>query len=176
MPASQPPRRKAPIGNAQEIEDHKKSLSKLHQQAEPANKDTPKLRSHEMVATKGEGDRAHGYRKGRAKLTENTEDEKAPSGNAQKAGAHKKSLVDERQQEQLARKGTAKPRREGVANKEDGDRQHGNPKGYTKLADKTQAGKAPIGNAQKAEDHKKSLSNLRQQTHPASKGTASSRS
>ena len=60
--------------------------------------------------------------------------------------------------------------------KEDGERQHGNPKDRTKLAEKTQAGKAPIGNAQKAEDHKKSLSNLRQQTHPASKATANSRS
>ena len=93
-----------------------------------------------------------------------------------KAGVRKKSLVDEHQQEQPARKGTAKPRREGVANKEEGGRQHGNPKDRTKPADKTQAGKAPIGNAQKAEDHKKSLSNLRQQTHPASKATASSRS
>ena len=87
-----------------------------------------------------------------------------------------KSLVDERQQEQPARKGTVKPRPEGVLNKEDGERQHGNPKDRTKLAEKTQAGKAPIGNAQKAEDPKKSLSNLRQQTHPASKATASSRS
>ena len=135
-----------------------------------------KPHSDESVANEEEETRPHGYRMGRAKLAEKTEAEKGPSGNAQKAGVHKKSLVDERQQEQLARKGAAKPRREGVANKEDGDRQHGNPKGYTKLADKTQAGKAPIGNTQKAEDHKKSLSNLRQQTHPASKGTASSRS
>jgi hypothetical protein len=46
-----------------------------------------------------------------------------------------KSLVDERQQEQPSRKGTVKPRPEGVLNKEDGERQHGNPKDRIKLAE-----------------------------------------
>ena len=132
-----------------------------------------KPHSDQVVATEEEGTGPHGYRKGRAKLAEKTEAEKAPIRYAQKAV---KSLVDERQQEQPARKGTVKPRPEGVLNKEDGERQHGNPKDRTKLVEKTQAGKAPIGNAQKAEDPKKSLSNLRQPTHPASKATANSRS
>ena len=164
---------KVPIGNTQKTEDHKRSLSKLHQQAQPPTQAMAKPHSDQVVATEEEGTRPHGYQKGRAKLAEKTEAEKAPIRYAQKAV---KSLVDERQQEQPARKGTVKPRPEGVLNKEDGERQHGNPNDRTKLAEKTQAGKAPIGNAQKAEDHKKSLTNLRQQTHPASKATANSRS
>ena len=162
---------KAPIGNAQEIEDHKKSLSKLHQQAQPASKVTAKLHSDETVANEGEGNWAHGYRIGRAKLADKTEAEKPPTGNAQKAGEHKKLLVERRLQEQFAGKGTAKPRREGVANKEDGDQAHDHRIDRAKSqAEKTQAKKAPAGNAKKSEDHKKSLSNLHEQVQPASKG------
>jgi hypothetical protein len=152
---------KVPIGNGQKSEDHKRSLSKLHQQAQPPTQAMAKPRSDQVVATEEEGTRPRDYRKGRAKLAEKTQAEKAPIRYAQKAV---KSLVDERQQEQPARKGTVKPRPEGLLNKEDGERQHGNPKDRTKLAENTQAGKAPIGNAQKAEDPKKSLSNPRQQT------------
>ena len=168
---------KAAIGNAQKTEDHKKSLSKLHQQAQPPTKAMAKPHSDEVVASEGEGTRPHGYRKDGTKLAEKTQADKAPSGNAQKAGDHKKSLVDERQQEQSARKGTAKPRREGVVSNGDKDQANGYRRDRAKpQSEKTQAGKAPISNAQKAEDHKKSLSNLRQQTHPASKATANSRS
>jgi hypothetical protein len=130
--------------------------------------------SHEIVAN---GDRAHGYRQNRTKLAENTEADKPPNGNAAKAGDHKNSVVDRRQQQQPARKG-AKPRsREGVANKEDGDHADGHQKNRAKsLAEKTQAEKVPTVHAQKVEDYKKSLSNLRQQTHPAGRGTTNSRS
>jgi hypothetical protein len=151
----------------------KDRFSKLHQQAQPPTKAMAKPHSDHVVATEEEGTRPHGYRKGPAKLAEKTEAEKAPIRYAQKAV---KSLVNERQQEQPARKGTVKARHEGGLNKEDGERQHGNSKDRTKLTEKTEAGKASIGNAQKAEDHKNSLSNLRQQTHPASKTTANSRS
>jgi hypothetical protein len=168
---------KAPIGNAQKTEDHKKSLSKLHQQVQPPTKAMAKPHSNEVVASEEEGTRPHGYRKGRAKLAEKTEAEKAPSGNAQKAGDHKKSLVDERQQEQPARNGTAKPRREGVASNGDKDQANGYRRDRARpQAEKTHAEKASIGKDQKAEDHKKSASNLRQQAHPAGKGTANPRS
>jgi hypothetical protein len=169
---------KASMGNAHKAEDHKKSFINLRQQAaERASKDTAKVRSHEMVSNKGEADRPHGYRQNRTKLAENTEAEKAPSGNAEKAGDHKKSLVDQRQQQQPASKG-AKPRsREGGANKEDGGQAHGHRKDRAMSpAEKTQAENVPTVHAQKAEDHKKSLSNLRQQTHPAGKGTTNPRS
>jgi hypothetical protein len=63
-----------------------------------------------------------------------------------------------------------------AANKEDGDRAQGNQKDRTKLAEKTQAEKAPIRNTQKAEDHKKPLVHQRQQEQPASKATTNSRS
>jgi hypothetical protein len=120
-----------------------------------------------MVANRGAGDRPQGYQKDRPKLQERTQADKAP---IRKAEDHKKSLSNLRQQAEPASKGTVKLRSHA------GDRPHGNPKDRTKLADKTQAEKAPSGNAQKAEDHKKSISNLRQQTHPASKATANSRS
>jgi hypothetical protein len=168
---------KAPTRNAQQAEGHKKSLSNLRQQAEPASKDTARFRSHELVANKGDGDRARGYRQYRTKLAEMTEAEKAASGHAQKAGDHKNSLVDQRQQEQPASKG-AKPRsRQAVASKEDEDPAHGHRKDRaTSPAEKAQAEKVRTVKAEKAEDHKKSLSNLRQPTHPAGKGTANPRS
>jgi hypothetical protein len=130
--------------------------------------------SHEIVANKGEGDRAQGYQKDRAKRqAEKTQADKAAIRNAQDAEDHKQSLSNLRRQAEPASKGTAKPRSYEIAvNKGEGDRPHANPTDRTRLAEKTQAGKAPIGNAQEIEDHKKSLSKLHQQAQPASKVTA----
>jgi hypothetical protein len=165
---------KVPIGNAQKTEDHKKSLSKLHHQAQPPTKFTAKPHSDEAVANDGEGNRAHGYRKDRAKLAEKTEADKAPSGNAQKAGDHKKSLVDEPSRSSLpgrvrqSRAASGSPATEIETRPTARDR-------AKPQAEKTQAEKASIGKDQKAEDHKKSASNVRQQAHPAGKGTANPR-
>jgi hypothetical protein len=174
-PAEKTQADKVPIRYAQKAEDHKKSLSSLRQQAEPASNGTAKLHSHETAVNKGKGDRPHGNSKDRTKLAEKTQADKAQIGNDQKAGDHKK-LVDKRKQEQPAGK-NGSPRREGVASNGDKDQANSYRRDRAKpQAEKTGAEKASIGKDQKADDHKKSASNLRQQAHPAGKGTGNPRS
>ena len=133
---------------------------------------------HEMVARKGQEDGAHGDRKDRVKLAAKAETEKATVGHAQKPEDHKKTLTNLRQQARPASKGTTKANsREAASNAGHGDRADGHREDRPKpQSEKTHAEKAPIGNPQKAEDHKKSLGNLRQQAYPAGKGTANPRS
>jgi hypothetical protein len=101
---------KATVDHAQKPEDHKKSVTNLRQQAQPASNGTTKANSREAIGNAGHGDRAPGHREDRAKpQSEKTHAEKAPIGNPQKTGDHKKSLSNLRQAHP-AGKGTANPR------------------------------------------------------------------
>jgi membrane-bound lytic murein transglycosylase A len=101
------PAEKASVAKITTVEDYKKLLISLRQQAQPNARTNP--HSYGIVVNKWVEDRAQGYQKDRAKPKA---EKRGPEtvGRAQKPEYHKNQLINSRQRSQPASKNSANPR------------------------------------------------------------------